>query len=198
MLEVNSDLVSASGIESTQHQAIFARDLNHFVSRTRRSARCHNSHLLTLNRMSPNCASQFTGAMPENSATEREVVFSDLPPGKGTAEPLVGSVIFGDHQATASLPVKTMNDARSELTADPAQIATMKEQPMHQSARCNACAGVNSDTRWFVDYQNSFIFEQNIQWQIFGFEFDENCRWNFDRDLIPGLDQLARTNRLAV
>jgi hypothetical protein len=138
--------------------------------------------------MTPDCASQFTGAMPENSAAERKVVFSDLPPGKGTAEPLVGGVIFGDHQATASLPVETMNDAGSELTADSAQIATMKEQPMHKSTRCNACARVNSDTRWFVDYQNSFVFEQNIQWQIFGFEFDGNRRWNFDRDLIPGLD----------
>jgi hypothetical protein len=148
--------------------------------------------------MAPDCAGQFTGAMAENPATAGEVVFSDFAPGKGSAKPLVGGVILCDNQAAASLSIKTMNDTRSKLTADPAQIATMKEQPMHESAGCCACTGVNGYPGRFVDDQNSLVLEQNIQWQILGFEFDRNRRGNFDRDLISCLDQLARTNRLAV
>jgi hypothetical protein len=198
MLKVNPDLVSAPGVKSAQYPATIARDLYHFVSRPRWTARFQNSHFLTLNRMAPDRAGQFPGTMAENPATEGEVVFSDFAPGKGTAEPVVGGVILGHNQATASLPVKTMHYPRSELTADPAQIATMKEQRMYESASCCTCAWVDGYPRWFVDDQKSFVLEQNIQCQILGLQFDRNRWGNFYCYLIPSLDQLTRTNDLPV
>ena len=72
-------------------------------------------------------------------------------------------IVFRYDKTSARLFVETVNDSRPFFATDSREGRAMAEQCVDQSVLPMTCARMNDEPRRFIDDNDIFVFEQNLE-----------------------------------
>lgn len=190
--QVNADLVRATGVEAAFQQRSSGETAADLPIRARRPPRRQHRHFPALNRVASDGAINAAARSARRSPDQGEIDFFNGSRLKRSGQVTVGGVGFRDHKAAAGLLVQTMNDPGAFNPADAAQlVATMMQKGMHQRMGGLARARMHQHSGGFVQNQQMFVLEQNLERNVLGFERRRRRRREFDFDPVPRADGRA-------
>src|SRR2546428_2758007 len=133
VFEVNADLVSAARAQNTSQQRRMPERFDDGVlRRCRPPAAAHDRHAFAIARIASDRTLDRSAIAFRLAVDDREIFFPRLRPCGGERS-MRGIVLRDDHQAAGVL-IETMNDARTELASDSAQIFPVKEKGVDERA----------------------------------------------------------------
>ena len=113
VLEMDAYLVGSAGARHAGHQGPVVADSQQLVigDGVAAGGRAAGSHLLALDRMTPDGQIDGSLGMAGTSPDDGNIGFLYLSVGKLSREGGMGLIVFGDHDAAAGLLVETMDDS---------------------------------------------------------------------------------------
>jgi len=169
-LKMHADLVRAPGVDLRFHQRRRVKPFENFVARVRGATRAvvAHGHAFAVRGMSRDGRVDFGGGASRFAADERVVNLVNFARRELFREREVRLVIFGDDQTTTRFLVEAMHDARSRHAADAAQRAlAVMQQRIDERVFLVTGGGMHDESGGFVDDEQRFILEQNIERDFF-------------------------------
>ena len=104
---------------------------------------------------------------------------------------LMGAIAFGNYHYSGSILVESMDNARPERTSVIWKRLAVVEESIDQRARIIAGCGMNNQTGRFIDNENRFILENDIQRDRFRHRPHRRWRRYLELDAVPGSKSCA-------
>ena len=198
VLEMDADLVGASGVEVAEDESGFGRVIGRddFVIGDGgfASGWIDHSHFLPIHRMSPDVGEDRIFGFGRNAVGDGEVDFFHAAAlGKLGGKALVGRVGFRDDQTAGSIFIEAVNNTGTLHSADAGELAfAMMEQGVDQSAVGISGGGMDDHSVLFVEHDEVLVFENDVQGNVLrschirnGFRDDDGNRIAC-LDAVPG------------
>ncbi len=204
MLEVDADLVGATGVEVAENEGGFGSEIGgeDFVIGDRGfSCRWSNDrHFLTIHGMTANVSEDGVFGFRRNAIGDGEVDFLHRGAlGELGGEALVSGVGFRDDKAAGGIFIESVHDAGSLHSSDTGKFSSaMMEQCVDEGAIGISGGGVDDHAVCFVKHDEVFVFEKDIEWDVLRTRDVGNCLWDDDGNFIAGRDAVARFGGFAV
>ncbi len=200
MLKVNADLMRATRMQNGFGQRRRAKTLQYSVAcPSLAPAVIGHRHPLAMRRMPGNRGPDFA-FFPRQFATENCMVdFFHRPAGELRRERQMRFIIFRHDQTAAGFLVEPMNNSRSRHAADAAQSAfAVMQKRVHQGVFLMSRCRMNHNAGWFVQHEQSLVFEQDFQRNFFRLCFGRLGFGPVNLNLFAGMRRVGGFHRAAI
>ncbi len=200
MLEMHTNLVSPARVRARLDERRESHPFQDPIARVgRASAAGDNRHPLALGGMTPYGAFNFARLRRELAAHNGLIYFLDLTSGKLAGEIYMRAVAFCNHKASAGVFVKPMNDSRPDHPANAAKAgAAVVQQRVYQSMPRMARAGMNDQSRRFVEHQQMLVLVKNSQRNFLPHGLRRRRLRPSDGDQVPRARMMRGLNEAAI
>ena len=96
----------------------------------------------------------------------------------------MGDVVFGDDHAAGGVFIEPMDDTWAHLSADAAEIVAVVEEGIDEGAVGIACGGVDDEAGRFVEDEDVFVLEKDIERDVLGDDGDGDDLGYVERDVV--------------
>lgn len=204
MLEVDTDLVGAAGMEMAEDEGGFAGEIggDDLVIGDRGFAcrRCDHGHFLAVYGVSADVGENRVFGFCRNAIGDGEIDFlHGRALGKLGGQALMGGVGFCDDKAAGGVFIEPVHDSGSLHSAYPGEFssAVMEEGVDESSVGISGC-GMDDHAVRFVQDNEMFVFEQDIEWDVLWAGNIRNRLRYDDGNFIPRQDAVAGFGGFAV
>lgn len=121
-----------------------------------------------MDRMSCNLRINGSAFALQVAGDEREIDFLNRASGELRGQMAMSFVVSRHNQTTTRLFVEPVHNSRPFRAADPGQICAMMKQRVDQCPIAVTCSRMNDQARWFVDYEQIVILEENVERDVLG------------------------------
>jgi len=199
-LHVDADLVGAAGEELTADQGgVFINGellpLGHGILAR---AIVKDGHALAVHGVAADQVLDAAAFFLGHAIDGGEVDFAHPALRKGFAEAAVGDVVLRHDHAAAGVLVQAVDDAGAHFPADAAEVVAMMQQGIDQGAVRVSSSGVDDEARGFVQDEDVFVFEKDLQGDVLGDDCHGGGLGDGEGDGIAGLQGDAGLGRAAI
>ncbi len=204
VLEVNTDLVGATGVEVAKDEGGFGGLIrgDDFVigDRSFSGWRRDHGHFLAIHRMSANVSEDRVFGFQWNTISDSEVDFLHCRAlGKLGGEALVGGVGFCNDEAAGGVFIESVHDTGSLHSAYPGEFSSaMMEQCVDEGAVGISGSGMDDHAVGFVEDDKVFVFEKDIERDVLWAGDVWNCLGDDDGNFIARMDAVTGFGGFAV
>lgn len=199
MMQMDADLMRATAVQSTFDKArLFARLKHAILSSGGPSTRRSNRHPLSMHRVTPDFFVDDAAVLPGLPRGQSEIDLFDCSRRELRRERPVRFIVFRDNNAAARFFIETMHDAWPLLATDAGEIWAMMQQRVHERMLALASAWMDDKACRFVDDNQVFILEQNIERDRLRPIVNLHRRRLDKIDTIAGANEIARSRGRAI
>jgi len=134
----------------------------------RRSPRVDYRHLLPMHGMTPDRFDYIAVVLSKSPVAHRKVKLLNFSACKLAAQTRMSPVVLCDHETAAGFPVQSVHNPGTDPASDTAQVFDMMQQGIDKGTFMNACTRMDHHAGGFIDNQEMFIFEKNLERNVFG------------------------------
>ncbi len=196
VVEVDADLMGAAGVEVAEDEGgvgggVGGEDL--VVGDGGFAAwGIDDGHFLAVDGVSADVGEDGVGWGFGDSVGDAEVEFFHGASGELCGEGLVGGVGFGDDEAAGGVFVEAVDDAGSFDAADAGELAAaVVEEGVDEGAIGVSGGGVDDDAGVFVEDEEVFVFEEDVEGDVLGGGDVWDGFGEGDGDVVAGFDGVA-------
>ena len=143
-----------------------------------------------MDRMSSDFFFDYPGRLAQFSGDEREINLFHCARGELFGQFAMRDIIFRHYKASACFLVETVNDTGPFFSADPGQRRAVTEQRIDQSMLALTRTRVNGKSGRFIDDDDVFVFEEDVERNRLRPHIDLLCRWLPQINFVTASDDL--------
>jgi hypothetical protein len=169
--EVNPDLVGSTGLGINFEKGEGAESLKDLPSGYRSFPFSGSGrHPFPLDRMPSDGSIDQTFILLKNSMSNGKIDLLHEAILELSGQLVKSLIILGDDHHAGSLPVETVDDARSQHTVNSSEVFAMMEKCINQCSGCVSRSRMDNHAGWFVNHDDGGIFIQDREGEGFGFQ----------------------------
>lgn len=153
-----------------------------------------HGHPLAVNRVATDRPFNAPSVLPQSPPCEGQIGLAHTSFLELRCQGLVRDVVFGDKEEPGGIFVQPVDDAWSDMSADPGEILTMVEKSVNKGAAIVPCSRMYDEARRLVEDQEVTILVHNVEGEGRGLQRKGTRCGNMHQDLVSGPKSKAGGN----